>query len=87
MYFLCVTSQGLADNCVVAKVNGEVWDLDRPFEKDSELVLLKFDDPDGMINQNILHFYRCRIIGLPPTNILVFEYLTNITTNIRIFEH
>jgi threonyl-tRNA synthetase len=40
-------SQGLADNCVVAKVNGEVWDLDRPLEKDSQLVLLKFDDPDG----------------------------------------
>jgi len=42
-------SQGLADNCVVAKVNGEVWDLDRPLEKDSELVLLKFDDPDGKL--------------------------------------
>lgn len=40
-------SQGLADSCVVAKVNGDVWDLDRPFEKDSELKLLKFDDPDG----------------------------------------
>jgi len=32
---------------VVAKVNGEVWDLDRPFEKDSELKLLKFDDSEG----------------------------------------
>ncbi|KAI8777464.1 threonine--tRNA ligase, cytoplasmic isoform X1 [Biomphalaria glabrata] len=40
-------SQGLADNTVVAKVNGELWDLDRPFEKDSSLALLKFDDPDG----------------------------------------
>ena len=42
-----IFSQGLADNVVVAKVNGEVWDLDRPFEKDSTLMLLKFDDPDG----------------------------------------
>lgn len=40
-------SQGLADNTVVAKVNGELWDLDRPFEKDAELKLLKFDDPEG----------------------------------------
>uniref|UniRef100_A0A0B7AKG4 threonine--tRNA ligase n=1 Tax=Arion vulgaris TaxID=1028688 RepID=A0A0B7AKG4_9EUPU len=40
-------SQGLADNTVVAKVNGELWDLDRPFEKDSSLQLLKFDDPEG----------------------------------------
>lgn len=40
-------SQGLADNTVVAKVDGELWDLDRPFEKDSSLQLLKFDDKDG----------------------------------------
>ncbi|CAG5130644.1 unnamed protein product, partial [Candidula unifasciata] len=40
-------SQGLADNTVVAKVNGELWDLDRPFEKDSSLQLLKFEDPEG----------------------------------------
>ncbi|XP_005094376.1 threonine--tRNA ligase 1, cytoplasmic isoform X2 [Aplysia californica] len=40
-------SQGLADSTVVAKVNGELWDLDRPFEKDSSLQLLKFDDPEG----------------------------------------
>jgi len=41
-------SQGLADNCVIAKVNGEVWDLDRPLETDCDLRLLKFDDPDGL---------------------------------------
>ncbi|XP_052700149.1 threonine--tRNA ligase 1, cytoplasmic-like isoform X1 [Crassostrea angulata] len=40
-------SQGLADNTVVAKVDGELWDLDRPLEKDSSLQLLKFDDKDG----------------------------------------
>nr|XP_039248388.1 threonine--tRNA ligase 1, cytoplasmic-like isoform X1 [Styela clava] len=40
-------SQGLADSCIVAKVNGEVWDLDRQFEKDSSLELLKFDDDDA----------------------------------------
>lgn len=40
-------SQGLADNTVIAKVNGELWDLDRPFEKDSTLQLLKFDDDEA----------------------------------------
>lgn len=40
-------SQGLADSTIVAKVNGDLWDLDRPLEKDSSLELLKYDDPDG----------------------------------------
>ncbi|GFR74288.1 threonine--tRNA ligase, cytoplasmic [Elysia marginata] len=40
-------SQGLADSTVVAKVNGEQWDLDRPLEKDSTLQLIKFDEPEG----------------------------------------
>ncbi len=40
-------SKGLADNCVVAKVDGEVWDLDRPLESDCSLQLLKFDDDEG----------------------------------------
>uniref|UniRef100_A0A183DW62 Threonyl-tRNA synthetase n=1 Tax=Gongylonema pulchrum TaxID=637853 RepID=A0A183DW62_9BILA len=37
----------LADVAVVAKVNGEVWDLDRPFEGDAKLEILKFDDDEG----------------------------------------
>lgn len=40
-------SQGLADNTVISKVNGEVWDLDRVLEYDCTLQLLKFDDPDA----------------------------------------
>ncbi|CAD5117678.1 DgyrCDS6428 [Dimorphilus gyrociliatus] len=40
-------SKGLADNTVVAKVNDQLWDLDRPFEGDSSLKLLKFDDKEG----------------------------------------
>ena len=34
-------SKGLADNCVVAKVDDEEWDLDRPFEKSCSLKLVK----------------------------------------------
>lgn len=40
-------SQGLADNTVIAKVNGELWDLDRPLEGNCTLQLLKFDDEQG----------------------------------------
>merc|ERR1712110_798859 len=40
-------SKGLADNCVVSKVNGEVWDLDRPLEGDAKLELIKFEDEEG----------------------------------------
>merc|ERR1719312_629881 len=40
-------SQGLAESTIVAKVNGEVWDLDRPLEGDCSLQLLKFDDDDA----------------------------------------
>jgi len=32
---------------VIAKVNGELWDLDRPFEKDSTLQLLKIDNEEA----------------------------------------
>ncbi|XP_045461875.1 threonine--tRNA ligase 1, cytoplasmic isoform X2 [Harmonia axyridis] len=40
-------SQGLADNAVISKVNGVLWDLDRPLEVDSKLELLKFDNPEA----------------------------------------
>lgn len=40
-------SQGLADATVIAKVDGELWDLDRPLEGDCKLQLIKFDDPEG----------------------------------------
>ncbi|XP_017267712.1 threonine--tRNA ligase 1, cytoplasmic [Kryptolebias marmoratus] len=43
----CGISQGLADNTVIAKVNGSVWDLDRPLEDDCSLQLLKFDDEEA----------------------------------------
>ncbi|XP_051725406.1 threonine--tRNA ligase 1, cytoplasmic isoform X2 [Ctenopharyngodon idella] len=43
----CAISQGLADNCVIARVNGELWDLDRPLEADCSLELLRFDHEDA----------------------------------------
>ena len=48
MLFIYIFSQGLADSTVVAKVNDVLWDLDRPFEGDANLQLLKFEDSEGM---------------------------------------
>lgn len=40
-------SQGLADHAVISKVNGEVWDLDRPLEGDTALEILRFDNEEA----------------------------------------
>ena len=53
MYF----SQGLADSVVVAKLDGEVWDLDRPFEKSCKMELLKIDDDEGRSTDNTTQIF------------------------------
>ncbi|KAF5927225.1 hypothetical protein HPG69_017701, partial [Diceros bicornis minor] len=40
-------SRELAESTVIAKVNGELWDLDRPLEGDSTLELLMFDNEEA----------------------------------------
>jgi len=40
-------SEGLARNVLSAEVNGEVWDADRPIQKDSTIKLLTWNDDDG----------------------------------------
>ena len=40
-------SKGLADRVVIAKLNDELWDLERPLEADGQLKLLTFDDDEG----------------------------------------
>ncbi|MCR9065054.1 MAG: threonine--tRNA ligase [Cytophagales bacterium] len=40
-------SEGLARNVLSAKVNGEVWDSNRPITTDSEVQLLTWKDTDG----------------------------------------
>ncbi|MCJ1239871.1 threonyl-tRNA synthetase [Varicellaria rhodocarpa] len=40
-------SKSLSDRIVIARVNDELWDLGRPFESDSRLAFLDFDDEDG----------------------------------------
>lgn len=40
-------SKSLSERVVVARVDGELWDLGRPLESDCKLELLDFDDEDG----------------------------------------
>lgn len=40
-------SQGLSESVVIAKVDGTLWDLERPLEGDCSLELLKFDSDEG----------------------------------------
>jgi threonyl-tRNA synthetase len=41
-------SPGLAKKSVVARVNGELWDLNRPIEQDSKLELVTRDKPEAL---------------------------------------
>ncbi len=40
-------SEGLARNVLAAKVNGEIWDSNRPINSDSHLQLLTWNDTEG----------------------------------------
>jgi threonyl-tRNA synthetase len=40
-------SNSLAERAIIAKVNGEKWDLLRPLEEDSKLEIFDFDSPEG----------------------------------------
>ena len=40
-------SKGLAKDVLVAKVNGELWDLNREMPQEAELELLTFDSPEA----------------------------------------
>lgn len=66
-----------AAQIVVAKVDGELWDLDRPLTKDSKVSYLVFSDPDGrdvfwhssahVLGECAEHEYGCRLSHGPPT--------------------
>jgi len=40
-------SKSLVESTVIAEVDGELWDLDRPLEQSCSLKLLDFEDPEG----------------------------------------
>lgn len=66
-----------AGQIVVAKVDDQLWDLDRPLEKDSKVSYLTFDDTEGrevfwhssahVLGECAEHEYGCRLSHGPPT--------------------
>lgn len=40
-------SQGLARNVLSAEIDGEVWDANRPIDKDAKISLLTWNDKGG----------------------------------------
>jgi threonyl-tRNA synthetase len=40
-------SEGLARNVLAAKINGEIWDLNRPLSQDAQVELLTWNDKEG----------------------------------------
>jgi len=77
-------AKGLADNAVVAKVNGQLCDLGVPLEEDCNLELFKFDSPEGkkvfwhssahILGQALERLYGCRLCVGPPLDDGGFYY-------------
>ncbi|KAL1670281.1 hypothetical protein GGF50DRAFT_94427 [Schizophyllum commune] len=71
-------SKGLADKVVIAKVDGQLWDLERPLEKSCKLELLDFDHPEGkrvfwhssahVLGEAAERHYGCHLCLGPPTD-------------------
>jgi threonyl-tRNA synthetase len=70
-------SRGLADSCVVAKLDGEtLWDMTRPLEASCKLELCKFDSPEGkevfwhssahVLGEALERLYGCDLTRGPP---------------------
>lgn len=45
--FLRDVPKDVSANVVISKVNGELWDLNRPLESDSTVLLVPFGSPEG----------------------------------------
>lgn len=70
-------SQGLSQRIVIAKVDGELFDLLRPLESSCKLELLDFEDPDGkfvfwhssahVLGESCERHYACHLCIGPPT--------------------
>src|SRR5580692_1973532 len=61
-------SQRLADDAIVARVNGNLWDLDRPFESDSSLELLTAKNPEALevVRHSTAHLLAAAVLELFP---------------------
>ncbi|KAI0965129.1 hypothetical protein F4678DRAFT_467797 [Xylaria arbuscula] len=70
-------SRSLLDRTVIAKVDGELWDLERPLEKSCKLELLDFTHPEGkqvfwhssahVLGEASERHFGCHLCNGPPT--------------------
>jgi threonyl-tRNA synthetase len=71
-------SKSLSEKLVIAKVDGELWDLERPLERSIKLELLDFEHPDGkkvfwhssahVLGEATERHYGCHLCLGPPTD-------------------
>ncbi|XLR26946.1 hypothetical protein S83_054846 [Arachis hypogaea] len=64
-------SKNLANNALIARVNGVLWDMARPLEQDCELRIYKFEDDEGrdtfwhssahILSQSLEMEYGCKL--------------------------
>jgi threonyl-tRNA synthetase len=61
-------SQRLAEDAIVARVNGNLWDLDRPFEADSSLQILTAKNPEALevVRHSTAHLLAAAVLELFP---------------------
>ena len=61
-------SQRLADDAIVARVNGNLWDLERPFEGDASLQILTSKNPDALevVRHSTAHLLAAAVLELFP---------------------
>jgi len=61
-------SSRLADDAVVARVNGELWDLNRAFESDAKLEILTTKNPDALevYRHSTAHLLAAAVLELFP---------------------
>ncbi|WFD28515.1 threonine--tRNA ligase [Malassezia nana] len=70
-------SKSLSERVVISKVNGQLWDLERPLEGDATLELLDFEHPEGkrvfwhssahVLGEAAERHYGCHLCIGPPT--------------------
>ncbi|KAF9233915.1 hypothetical protein BU15DRAFT_90186 [Melanogaster broomeanus] len=71
-------SKSLSERIVIAKVNGDLWDLERPLEASCKLELLDFEHPEGkrvfwhssahVLGEAAERHYGCHLCIGPPTD-------------------
>ncbi len=61
-------SSRLADDAIVARVNGDLWDLNRPFESDSTLQILTTKNPEALevYRHSTAHLLAAAVLELFP---------------------